>query len=170
MGARGPIVVLPLIHGYTVTSVAPAHVRLLHGCIPENLYLDPSSELWRLESRSDRKSLWIPTYAFGESEFFQADYEVMNWYCFTNPRSWFVHDVVATRLALDDAEEEAIGTITFARNTFRRTRHGKLELSYRSNNEKERADILETQFHIQLTLEEEYYLRRSLPVVIRAKM
>ena len=170
MGTRGPIVVLPLTHGFTTTSVPPGHVRLLHGCIPESSSLDSSNKLWRLESRKDEDSPWVPTYAFSESEFFQADYEVVNWYCFTNPRSWFLHDLVASRLILDDVGEQAVGSITFARSTFRRTRYGKLECAYQSSNEKERAEVLRTQFDIQLTSEEEDSLRRSLPAVLRAKM
>ena len=170
MGARGPIVVLPLSHEFTTTSIVPGHVRLLRGCIPENSSLDSSNSLWRLESRGKAGSPWIPTYAFSESEFFQADYELINWYWFTNPRSWFLHDVVASRLILDEDGEQIVGHTSYARSAIRRTRYGQLEFEDYIHNEKQRARILRTNFDIRLTSEEEAFLRCSLPAGPRAKM
>ena len=51
MGARGPVAILPLQHGATVTSIVPRRARLLHGCLPEHSCNESSNLLWRLETQ-----------------------------------------------------------------------------------------------------------------------
>lgn len=170
MGHRGPIITLPLRHCVTATSIAPSQVRLLHGHIPENSSQRPSNKLWRLESRKNKDSDWRPTYAFSEIEFFQHDFEVMCWYSSTNPRSWLVHDVVATRLILNDAEDELIGFVSLSGSVLTISKHGRLEFSRQCHGDKEIVESMRTHLGIELTLEEEANLKISLARMSTQKM
>jgi len=170
MGTRGPIVVLPLLHGFTTTSIAPSHVRLLYGHLPESSSQHPSDRMWRLECRSREASPWIPTYAFGTTEWFQADFEVLQWYWFTNSSSWMVQGVVATRLTLDHSKENGIGFISFANGVLRDVRDGKLTIRRRSSTPEEAREILRTAFGIHISDEEAWNLERSLRRIGEAKL
>ena len=78
VGARGPIVPLPLISGASAFSISSCVVRRLHSCIPEHTISHTSNTLWRLEVRNHERSQWKPTYAFSEIEFLPVDFEMMN--------------------------------------------------------------------------------------------
>jgi len=151
MGARGPIVPLPLISGASAFSISPRVVRMLHGCIPEHTTSHASNALWRLEVRNHERSQWKPTYAFSEIEFLPVDFEMMNWYINASPRSWFTQQVFVGRMVLDAQRMEVVGDITLFEKTLRRRIHGIVDLEVECQSERERVELLRKHFGIKLT-------------------
>ena len=151
MGARGPIVPLPLISGASAFSISPRVVRLLHSCIPEHTTSHASNALWRLEVRNHELSQWKPTYAFSEIEFLPVDFEMMNWYISANPRSWFTQKVLVGRMILDAQGMEVVGDLTLFEKTLRKRIHGVVDLEVKFESEKEGVELLQKYFGIKLT-------------------
>lgn len=150
MNARGPIVPLPLISDNSSFSISPREARLLHSYIPEHTTSHTLNIMWRLEVRNHEGCQWIPTYAFSEIEFLPVDFEMMNWYTSTSPRSWFTHKILVGRMIMDAQREEIVGDVTLFERTLRKRIHGELRLEVECRSEKERVDLLQKHFGITL--------------------
>lgn len=150
MNARGPIVPLPLISDTPTFSVSPRKARLLRSPIPEHTNTNPLNAMWRLEVRNDEGCPWTPTYAFSEIEFLPVDFDMMNWYTMTCPRSWFTHKILVGRMILDSQAEEIIGDMTLFERTLRKRVHGKLTFEMECKSENERVKVLQEHFGIKL--------------------
>lgn len=150
MNARGPIVPLPLLSDNPTFSVFPRKARLLHGSIPEHTNSHNLNIMWRLEVRNDEGCRWIPTYAFSEIEFLPVDFEMMNWYTTTSPRSFLTHKILVGRMIMDVKLEEIIGDLTLFERTLRKRIHGKITFEKEFKNESERMELLKEQFNIKL--------------------
>lgn len=151
MGARGPIVPLPLISGASAFSISPRVVRLLHSCIPEHTVSHALNALWRLEVRNQERSQWKPTYAFSEIEFLPVDFEMMNWYISASPRSWFTQQVLVGRMVLGAHGMEVVGDLSLFENTLRRRIHGIVDLEVKCKSERDKVELLQKYFGIKLT-------------------
>ena len=149
MNARGPIVPLPLLPGNSAFSVFPRKARLLHGSIPEHTTSHTLNRMWRLEVRNDEDGQWIPTYAFSEIEFLPVDFEMMNWYTTTSPRSFLTHKILVGRMIMDAETEEIIGDMTLFERTLRKRIHGKIIFEKECKSESERVELLEEYFEIK---------------------
>ena len=150
MNARGPIVPLPLISDSPVFSVSPRKARLLHSSIPEHTTSHTLNMMWRLEVRNHEGCQWTPTYAFSEIEFLPVDFEMMNWYTMTSPRSFLSHKILVGRMILDSRTEEIIGDMTLFERTLRKRVHGKLVFEVECKSENERVKLLQEHFGIRL--------------------
>ena len=150
MNARGPIVPLPLISDTSSFSVSPRRARLLHSSIPEHTTSHTLNLMWRLEVRNHENCPWIPTYAFSETEFLPVDFEMMNWYTTTSPRSWLTRRILVARMILDKKAEEIIGDITLFERTLRKRIHGVIAFEVECKSEEERLQLLQQHFGIEL--------------------
>ena len=155
MNARGPIVPLPLVPGIATVSISPRKARLLYNSIPEHSVSDRLNMMWQLEVQNHEKSPWISTYAFHEIEFLPVDFEMMNWFVTTNPRSFFTQKILVGRMILDELKEEIIGDVTLFEATLRRRIHGKVDLELECKSESERLGLLQEYFGIRLTQNEQ---------------
>ena len=150
MNARGPIVPLLLIPDTCAVSISPRQARLLHSSIPEHSTSHTLNMMWRLEIRFHEGCQWTPTYAFSEIEFLPVDFEMMNWYTTTSPRSWFTHKILVGRMILDIQTGEIIGDVTLFERTLRKRIHGKVEFEVECKSENERVELLQGYFGIKL--------------------
>ena len=162
MGAKGPMVPIPLIPGASVFSISPRTARLLHGCIPEHTSSATSNALWRLEVRNHEVDEWTPAYAFSEIEFLPVDFEVMNWYTSTNPQNWLARKVLVGKMILDEKGNEIVGDLTLFEKTFRRRIHGQVDLEVQCVNEGERVKLLKKYFGIKLTVSEQEGIKEKV--------
>ena len=151
MNARGPIVPLHLISGIPTFSIAPRKARLLHSSIPEHTTSHIPNLMWCLEVRNAEGSPWIPTYAFGDIEFLPVDFEMMNWYTTTCPRSWFTHKIIVGRMVMDSQMKEIVGDITLFERTLRKRINGDVTFEVECKSEKQRLELLQQHFGIKLT-------------------
>ncbi len=154
MNSRGPIVPLPLVSDTYAFSVSPRKARLLHSLIPEHTASHALNKIWRLEVCNGEGCQWTPTYAFSEIEFLPVDFEMMNWYTSTSPRSWFTHKILVGRMILDAQGEVIVGDISLFERTLRKRIHGEIKLEIECKSEKERVDLLEEYFSIKLEVNE----------------
>lgn len=136
MNARVLIVPLPLSSDNPAFSESPRKARLLHGSIPEHTTSHTLNLMWRLEVRNDEDCPRIPTYTFSEIEVLPEDFEMMNWYTSTSPRSFLTHKILVGRMIMDSKTEETIGDMTLFERTLRKRIHGKIIFR---NNAKTRA-------------------------------
>lgn len=79
-GGDGATKPLPMVSGHVVNNLGTQEVRLLHGTIPATQQLDQSKKLWIYQYRNAPEQEWNAFYAFPETEFTAADFEVMNFY------------------------------------------------------------------------------------------
>lgn len=150
MNARGPMVPLPLIPDASAFSILPRKARLLHSLIPEHTASYPQHLMWRLEVRDCEGCQWIPTYAFSEIEFLPVDFEMINWYMTTSPRSFLKHKILVGRMILDVQGDEIVGDITLFERTLRKRIHGEVKFEVECKSEKERVQLLHEHFGIKL--------------------
>lgn len=59
-------------------NIGPQQVRLIHDTIPKQQLEAP--KLWIHQYRNGSDKEWNSFYRFAELEFFQEDFEVMNWF------------------------------------------------------------------------------------------
>ena len=149
MNARGPIVPLLLLSDNPAFSIFPRKARLLHGWIPEHTISHTPNLMWRLEVCNDEDGQWIPTYAFSEIEFLPVDFEMMNWYTTTSPRSFLTHKILVGRMIIDTETEEIIGDLTLFERALRKRIHGKIIFEKACKSESEKVKLLEEHFEIK---------------------
>jgi hypothetical protein len=77
-GGDGPMRPLRLVSGQPVQNLGTQEVQLVYGNMPKQTR--PEQKLWIYQYRNGPTKEWNSFYAFGEFEFFQDDYEVMNRY------------------------------------------------------------------------------------------
>lgn len=77
-GGDGPTQPLPLISGRSIQNLGPQEVRLIQGNMTKQSR--PEQKLWIYQYRNGVEKEWNSFYSFGEFEFFQEDFEVMNHY------------------------------------------------------------------------------------------
>lgn len=91
-GGDGPTRPLPLVSGQAHKNLGSQEVRLIHGNIPKQTR--PEQKLWIYQYRNDPTKDWNSFYSFGEFEFFQDDFEVINrythWHTLTLKNVWVV--------------------------------------------------------------------------------
>ena len=150
MNARGPIVPLSLISDTSAFSVYPRKARLLHSLIPEHTASYALNLMWRLEVRDREGCQWTPTYAFSEIEFLPVDFEMINWYMTTSPRSFFKHKILVGRMILDEQREEIVGDITLFEKILRKRIQGEVKFEVECKSENERVQLLQEHFGIKL--------------------
>ena len=161
MGAMGPNILYPLEDGHETTAIAPRRIRLQKRSIPEHSAssTQEAQELWCYDQclkpdQPGKENVFIPTYCFTETEFLPQDYEMMSFFTSHNPRSFFVHDVLCTRILVDEASEKVIGDITLFNNGVRKTVGGSRETLAELKTEQDRVDALRDILGVQLTEEE----------------
>ncbi|KAJ5537586.1 hypothetical protein N7494_007065 [Penicillium frequentans] len=77
-GGDGPTRPIPLISGSTIKNLGTQELRLLHGNISKQSR--PAQKLWIFQYRNGVDKEWNSFYTFGEFEFFQEDFAVINRY------------------------------------------------------------------------------------------
>lgn len=149
-GSGGSMKPVPLTHGVEFDQIPPARGRLEHTALPE--HADPSQRVWLYTTRAGPGAAWERRKMFLDVEFFPADYRVMNLSPMTQPQSFFVQNVVATRVVLDDDETgRPRGVVSLLGGIVRRKVNGGDEVLVECKTEAERIEALEKYFDIVLT-------------------
>ena len=154
-GGDGPTKPLPLISEHVTQNLGTQEVRLIHSTIPQQLEQNP--KLWIYQYRNGKDKDWNSFYAFPEMEFFQADFEIMNF--FTSQYSGTINfqktTVLIIRFLRRETEEEGIvGKLMLVNGEVKRNDGGKTRLVLTCTTEEERLKAFEEHFDIRLTDEE----------------
>ena len=66
--------------GSPIQNLGAQQVRLVHELIPKQSKRSASDKVWVYQYRNGSDKEWNSFYSFAEIEFFQEDFEVMNWW------------------------------------------------------------------------------------------
>jgi arylamine N-acetyltransferase len=112
-GSHGLLYPVPLVHNHTFKLIGKSEGRLEYRAIAA--HTDPNQRVWvystRDKSVAGDDTPWNEHYALLESEYFPADYEVMNMATSMSPRSFFVQNVMCIRTVLDKMSDEIVSMI-----------------------------------------------------------
>lgn len=153
-GGDGPTKPLPLISEYVTQNLGTQEVRLIYGTIPQQL--EQTQRLWIYQYRNGKDKDWNSFYAFPEMEFFQADFEIMNFFTSQSRSPNFqTSTVLIIRFLRGETEEEGVvGKVMLVNGEVKRNDGGKTRLVLTCTTEEERLKALEEHFEIRLTDEE----------------
>ncbi|KAJ4155151.1 hypothetical protein LMH87_000408 [Akanthomyces muscarius] len=151
---------IPLVSGTEFTVLAPRRGRLEYRNI--DMHTDPTQRLWVYSTRDslDGSAPWVEQNCFAELEYFFNDYYQVNYYTSTNPRSFFMAQLLAMRALLEEdtrpgreGDVRLAGILTYFRGEVRRRSEGSMERQVLATvtTEAERVAALEKWFGIPLT-------------------
>ena len=148
--ATSPIL---LINDEIRPNVIPAAVRLLDAQVEGSN--DMSPKLWHYQHRKDDKCDFINQYCFSTIEFFQSDFEVINHFTSTSPRSIFNQKLICVKMIPSgDSDNNIKGCIILQHDL--KTRIGGNTVTLESfKTEEQRLEALRREFQINFTKEEE---------------
>ncbi|KAL1296670.1 hypothetical protein AAFC00_000150 [Neodothiora populina] len=156
-GGGGPTHPLPLLHHNPQRNIGPTQVvRYSHIHLPS---VSPSEDkLWVYEKQNHSSEDWKPMYCFPDNtSFTPADFEVMNHWTSTSPRSWFTRTVVCVKWEVDG--DQVTGQRSVFGNTFNRVVEGETVDSRELETEEQRIEVLEKWFGISLSEAEKRGIR-----------
>lgn len=151
-GATKPV---PLVDGQVLHNLGAQEIRLVHDNIPAQA--DRSRKLWIYQYRNGAGMPWNSNYAFGEFEFTEPDFRVMNYYTSTSPDSFQTHAPLVVRFLRRGGE--VYGKVMMFGAEVKRNLGGRTELVQTCETEGERVEALEKWFGIVLTEEEREGIR-----------
>ncbi|KAF2178215.1 arylamine N-acetyltransferase 1 [Zopfia rhizophila CBS 207.26] len=157
-GANGPTQPLKLEKSGTIYEhIRPAATRLQWRNIQENT--DSGQRLWVYEHRIDDQSDFCTTYCFTELEFLPSDYNLMNYYTSTNPKTFFTQTIIGEKKILGGKDNgDLVGNLILGNNLKWRI-HGKKEREINFESEDDRVKALEEFFGIKLGQVERHSIR-----------
>lgn len=169
-GGDGPTSPLPLDEpGRSIPNLGQQEVRLIQDYIPKQRFSE--TKLWIYQYRNGPEQEWNSFYSFAEMEFFQDDFEVINW--FTTAKSLQRWTVLAVRFlrAGEGVQFSArpnlpleqditiVGKVMLVNNVVKANLGGKTHIVYTLDSEKGRRQALRDYFGISLTDEEAQSIR-----------
>lgn len=173
-GGDGPTSPLPLIEpAPAIQNLGPQQVRLIHDRIPKQILQEP--KLWIYQYRNGEDKEWNSFYSFGEIEFFQEDFEVLNWWASAKTlHRWTVLLVRFVREGENieygenylpgtdmrpENEVKIVGKVMLVNNVVKVNMGGKTHIVHSFDTEVGRLKALRTYFGIDLKDEEAQYIR-----------
>lgn len=166
-GGDGPITPLLLEGSRTaVPNIGPQQVRLIQDTIPKQQL--ETTKLWIYQYRNGPDREWNSFYSFAELEFFQEDFEVMNWFASARTlHRWTVLVVRFLREAdcslfsergewgLSTADVGIVGKVMLVNDVVKVNLGGKTEIVRSFDSEKGRLQALKEYFGIELTSDQQ---------------
>ncbi|KAH8655913.1 hypothetical protein BGZ61DRAFT_594530 [Ilyonectria robusta] len=141
-----------LLGGGIVDGIIPQQFKVDFTQLPQ--HSDPSQRLWVYSHRSCQDSPWVEAYCFTETEYFDTDFETMNLYPMTSPKSFFTQHVVAHRFLVDEETKELIGFVALFGNRIKKNIRGKETVMRTFQDEEERIETIDRWFRIRLSTDE----------------
>lgn len=166
-GSNGSVNPVPLEHNYIFSTVSPARGRLEYKSLSQ--HSDPNQRIWVYSTQDNEAVPWKEMYCFtADTEFFPADFEVMNLSTMTSPQSFFVQTVMCMWLLLDDSKQNPIGVLILHKDYVKRRIGDKSEIIEHFESEEDRVEALEMYFAIVLTSKEREAIR-GLPSELKTR-
>ncbi|KAF2657929.1 arylamine N-acetyltransferase 1 [Lophiostoma macrostomum CBS 122681] len=157
-GGNGPVVPMKLNKsGEVQQHIFPATARLQWKNIPGNT--DPDQRLWVYEHKIDDNSDFQPIYCFTELEFLPSDYNVMNYFTSTSPRTFFTRVIVAEKKILGADGETLLGSLIMGNGDLKWRIRGEKDKEIKFEGEEDRIKALREHFDIKLSLAERESIR-----------
>ncbi|KAJ5584192.1 arylamine N-acetyltransferase 1 [Penicillium hispanicum] len=151
-GGDGPTIPLPLITDTVTPNIGTQELRLLYGNVPG--LSDRRKDLWTYQFRNNVDHPWKPAYAFFEIEFFQRDFEVMNFYTSRSASCFLTSHLLVVRFLRK--EGKVYGKMILDQEKVKENQGGKNVLIKTCETENERIEALRDHFDINLTETEKH--------------
>ena len=133
--------------------MSPAAVRLLYAKLEDSNEMSP--KLWQYQHRRNDESDFINQYCFSEIEFFPSDFDVINHFTSTSPRSIFNQRIICLKMiSAEDDCSNIIGCLILQHDLKRRIRGETVALQSFST-EEQRLEALKREFQITFSPEEQ---------------
>ncbi|KAI1421034.1 hypothetical protein F5Y12DRAFT_770274 [Xylaria sp. FL1777] len=150
---------MPLVDGLVHQNIGAQQIRLVRDWIPTQLKRTEESKLWIYEYRNGADREWNPFYCFTLVEFIPNDWEVVNVYASTSPKSWQTKTVITIkflRRPRDDGsgEEEIYGKRMLVNDVIKENLGGRTAVIHECKTDDDRVAALEKYFDLRLTEEE----------------
>ncbi|KAH7140079.1 hypothetical protein B0J13DRAFT_557117 [Dactylonectria estremocensis] len=142
-----------LLGGGVVDGIIPQQYKVDFTQLPQ--HSDPSQRLWVYSHRISQESPWVEAYCFTETEYFETDFDTMNLYPMTSPKSFFTQNVLAQRFLMDAKTKELIGFVALFGNRIKRSIRGTEIVLGTFSDEEERVRTIDQWFRIRLSEEEQ---------------
>jgi arylamine N-acetyltransferase len=159
-GATKPV---PLIENHPIHNLGTQEIQLIKDHIPAQANRSEYTKLWIYQYRNGKEQPWNSFYAFPETEFLQADYEVMNWYTGSNPTSFQTFTCLVVKFMRGrkegEEDEEILGKRMLVNDTVKENLGGKTKIVQECQSETERVEALEKWFGMSFTQEEREGIR-----------
>lgn len=153
---------MPLNDGLVHRNIGTQQIRLVRDWIPAQLKRTEESKLWIYEYRNGPDMDWHPFYCFTLIEFMPNDWEVVNVFASTSPKSWQTKTVIAIkflRRTREDGDEEIYGKRMLVNELVKENLGGKTTVIHECKTEEERVAALDKYFGLRLTAEEKNGIR-----------
>lgn len=154
-GGDGPTNPLPLAAGVVTPNTGTQEMRLLYGNMPGLTHRQKN--LWTYQFRNATDQPWKSGYAFYEIEFYQRDFEVMNFYTSQNRSCFLTYHLLVIKFL--QREGKVYGKIILDQNKVKENVGGKNILIKICETEEERVKVLHDYFGISLTRDEKCAIR-----------
>ncbi|OJJ46452.1 hypothetical protein ASPZODRAFT_25560 [Penicilliopsis zonata CBS 506.65] len=143
-GGDGPIAPLPLTPGVVTANIGTQEIRLAHDYLPGQISQTESQKNWIYQYRNSTEQEWNSFYAFTETEFQRADFEVMNFFTSQSPDSFQRFTVLVVRFLRRG--QEIYGKRMLVNGDVKENLGGKTQLVRRCQSEEERVASLSADF------------------------
>ena len=144
---------IPLIPNEIHTNISPAAVRLLYTELEGANEMSP--KLWQYQHRRNDESDFINQYCFSDIEFLPNDFDIINSFTSTSPRSIFNQRIICIKMiAAKDDYTNIIGCLILQHDLKRRIR-GETVLLESFSTEEQRLEALEREFQIIFSPEDQ---------------
>jgi arylamine N-acetyltransferase len=155
-GGGGPTFPFPLVHDEngSVNMKPDQEARLIYAPIPAFSSSSSGQKLWIYEKRNSAHQNFSPCYCFGECEFFEADFAVLNHWTSTSRDSWFTRIPICVKMILSEHGDELVGSVLLLGAEYKKRVRGELLDSREMKSEEQRIKLLEDEFGIVLDEEE----------------
>ncbi|CAJ2512761.1 Uu.00g008800.m01.CDS01 [Anthostomella pinea] len=156
-GGDGATMPMPLVDGLVHRNIGTQEIRLIRDWIPTQTHRTEEHKLWIYQYRNGADKDWNSFYAFPELEFMPLDWEVVNWWTGSSPKSWQTSTVLAIkflRRAGEDGGETIYGKRMLVNGVVKENLGGKTSVVLECKTEEERVLALEKYFDIHLSDDE----------------
>ncbi|KAI1822406.1 hypothetical protein F4861DRAFT_532252 [Xylaria intraflava] len=146
---------MPLVDGLVHQNIGAQQIRLVRDWIPTQLKRTEETKLWIYEYRNGPDMAWNPFYCFALLEFMPNDWEVVNVYASTSPKSWQGVTVIAIkflrRTREEDGEDEIFGKRMLVNDVIKENLGGRTAVIHACKTDEERVAALDKYFDLRLT-------------------
>lgn len=158
-GATKPILI---VHQQISHNLGTQYSRLSHDSFPGSAR--PDIKFWFYEYRNKETDEWNRYYGFTELEFFEADFNIMNYWTSSFNNSNQFQTILAIKFLRTDDEEAPFihGKVLLFNEQIKENLSGKTKLVQTFETDKDRAAAIKTVFGINLTNEEIQGIRGRL--------
>ncbi|KAI1126183.1 hypothetical protein F5Y10DRAFT_245340 [Nemania abortiva] len=149
---------MPLVDGLVHQNIGAQQIRLVRDWIPTQAKRTDEHKLWIYEYRNGPDKPWNPFYCFALVEFMPNDWDVINVFASTSPKSWQTKTVIAIKFLRrtrdDDGREEIYGKRMLVNDVVKENLGGRTVVVHECKSEGDRVAALEKYFDLYLTEEE----------------